>query len=147
MQSPIGEQEVIRLGQLEIRYLLDGCTAGSHSRLGSFELTVPPNANVPPPHSHADNDEFIYVLDGTLRYSVNETTRDLEPGDSMFTPRGAVHAFNNPHGKTARALIMQTPDIGPQYFRDIKAVIDAGGPPDKVKLLEVMTRYGLRPSA
>ncbi|TAL87812.1 MAG: cupin domain-containing protein [Candidimonas sp.] len=139
----IGEQEVIRLGQLEIRYLLDGCAGASPSRLGSFELTVPPNANVPPPHSHADNDEFVYVLDGVLRYSVNEITRDLGVGDSMFTPRGAVHAFNNPYSKTARALIMQTPDIGPQYFRDVRAIIDAGGPPDKTKLLEVMTRYGL----
>ncbi len=146
MESPIGEPEVIRLGQLEIRYLLDGCSAASDSRLGSFELTVPPSANVPPPHSHADNDEYVYVLDGTLRYSVNETVRDLGPGDSMFTPRGAVHAFSNPNSETVRALIMQAPDIGPQYFRDIRTIIDAGGPPNKAKMLEVMTRYGLTPS-
>ena len=143
MQSSTTTSPVIRIGQLEIRYLVTGDT--SESRMGSFELKVPPNANVPPPHRHAGNDEYVYVLEGTLRYSVNEVTRDLKPGDSMFTPRGAVHAFSNPHSETARALAVQTPDIGPQYFVDVAAIVNAGGPPDKVKLLEVMRRYGLTP--
>ncbi len=141
MTSNTREPEIIRLGKLEIRYLLS--TEADASSLGSFELTVPPSANVPPPHRHANNDEYVYVLDGVLRYTVDNVTRDLGPGDSMFTPRGGVHAFSNPHSITARALIVQTPDIGPQYFRDIGAVVNAGGPPDKAKLLEVMARYGL----
>ena len=138
------EPEVIRLGKLEIRYLLSA--EADASSLGSFELTVPPNANVPPAHRHANNDEYIYVLDGVLRYTVDSVTRDLGPGDSMFTPRGGVHAFSNPHSITARALIVQTPDIGPQYFRDIGAIVNAGGPPDKEKLFGVMARYGLTPA-
>jgi len=43
----------------------------------------------------------------------------------------------------ARALIEPTPDVGPQYFRDIAEVVNAGGPPDPAKLIEIMTRYGL----
>lgn len=41
---------------------------------------------------------------------------------------------------------MQTPDIGVQYFVDVAAVIDAGGPPDRAKLIGVVTRYGLVPA-
>ena len=37
-----------------------------------------------------------------------------------------------------------SPDIGAQYFRDVAAVLGAGGPPNKVKLVEVMERYGLQ---
>jgi quercetin dioxygenase-like cupin family protein len=134
----------VRVGQLEIRYLLDG-SSGKH--LGVFELTVPPGSNVPPPHSHSANDEYIYMLKGTLRYTVGAETRDLMPGDGMFTPRGVVHGFSNPHGETAVGLITNTPDIGERYFRDIAEIVNAGGPPDKVKVMEVMTRYGLRPAA
>jgi hypothetical protein len=54
-----------------------------------------------------------------------------------------VHAFSNPFAETARALVIQSPDIGAQYFRDVAAVASAGGPPDKVALLSVMARYGL----
>ena len=32
-----------------------------------------------------------------------------------------------------------------QYFRDVAAVVNAGGPPDKATLVAVMTRYGLVP--
>jgi quercetin dioxygenase-like cupin family protein len=130
----------IKVGQLGINYIVDGSRTQS---LGMFELTVPPGSNVPPPHSHSNNEECVYVLAGTLRYSVGAETRDLKAGQTMSTPRGAVHAFSNPFAETARALIVMSPDIGGQYFKDVAAVINAGGPPDKGALISVMSRYGL----
>ena len=134
----------IKVGRLGINYIVDG----SHTQsLGMFELTVPAGSNVPPPHSHSNNEECVYVLAGTLRYSVGAETRDLTAGQTMSTPRGAVHAFSNPFAETARALIVMSPDVGAQYFRDVAAVINAGGPPDKGALISVMSRYGLVPAA
>lgn len=132
--------QIVRVGQMEIRYLVDGAQAGG---LGLFEMKVPAGAHVPPPHSHTDNEECVYVLEGVLRYSVDDETRDLKPGEWMSTPRGAVHHFSNPGSETARALVMMTPDIGEQFFRDVAVLANAGGPPDRAKLLAVMTRYGL----
>ncbi len=136
-------QETIPVGQMQIRYLIDGTAGGG---LGVFELTVPPKSNVPPPHSHTGNEECVYVLEGTLRYAVDDVSRDLRPGEWMHTPRGSVHQFSNPHEAPARALIILTPDIGAQYFRDVGAVVNRGGPPDKAALLAVMSRYGLVPA-
>ena len=135
------EQPAIKVGQLEIRYLVDGTVAGSG--VGMFELTVPAGARVPPPHSHRDNEEVVYVLEGTLRYRVDDEQRDLGPGERMYTPRGSVHAFSNPHGSTARALIILTPDIGAQYFRDVAEIANAAGGPNPAKMAEMMARYGL----
>jgi len=135
------EQPVVRIGQLEIRYLVDGTAAGAG--VGMFELTVPPGARVPPAHSHRDNEEIVYVLEGTLRYSVDDEVRDLGAGQRMYTPRGSVHAFSNPHDRPARALIVLTPDIGAQYFRDIADVVSAPGGPNPARMADVMTRYGL----
>ena len=134
----------IKVGQLSIRYLVDGSQTGS---VGMFELIVPPGSNVPPPHSHSNNDECIYVLEGSLKYSVGTESRDLVPGDTMLSPKGSVHQFSNPFEVPARALIVQSPDIGAQYFRDVGAVVNAGGPPDKAALVAVMGRYRLRPAA
>ena len=91
----------IQVGQLGIDYIVDGSATQG---LGMFELTVPPGSNVPPPHSHSNNEECVYVLAGTLRYSVAGETRDLTAGQTMSTPRGSVHAFSNPFAETARAL-------------------------------------------
>lgn len=132
--------ETIRIGQIEIRYIRE---AGNGCQMGCFEMRVPPGSNVPPPHSHANNEELVYVLDGVLRYTVGGETRDLRPGDTMATPRGVVHGFSNPHSATVRALIMNTPDIGAQYFREVAAIVNAGGPPDRNRLLQTMQRFGL----
>lgn len=134
---------MIKVGQLGINYIVDGSRTSS---IGAFELTVPPGSNVPPPHSHSNNEECVYVLEGTLRYTVGSETRDLAVGQSMSTPKGVVHAFENPFDITAKALIVNSPDIGAQYFRDVAAVVSAGGPPDKAALVAVMSRYGLVPA-
>lgn len=133
----------IKVGHLGIRYLIDGSQDES---MGIFELTVPPASNVPPPHSHSHNEEIVYVLEGTLRYTVGADTRDLTPGQTMHTPKGVVHGFSNPSDTVARALITLSPDIGARYFEDVAAVVNAGGPPDKAAMIAVMSRYGLVPA-
>lgn len=136
--------DAIKVGQLEINYLVDGAEKGG---LGVFEMTVPSGAFVPPPHSHSNNEECVYVLEGVLRYSVDAETRELGPGEWMSTPRGSVHHFSNPARETARALVIMTPDIGAGYFHEVAAVINAGGPPDRTKLGAIMARHGLVPAA
>ncbi|MGC7405132.1 cupin domain-containing protein [Pandoraea pneumonica] len=136
--------ELIRLGALEIRYLQK---AGNGCEMGVFEMRVPSGSLVPPPHSHSANEELVYVLDGTLRYTVGGETRDLQPGEFMATPRGVVHAFSNPHAVDARALVINTPDIGPEYFREVAAIVNAGPPLDRAKLMATMQRFGLVPAA
>jgi quercetin dioxygenase-like cupin family protein len=130
----------VNVGQLGIRYLVDGSQSLS---MGIFELTVPPASNVPPPHSHSNNEEIVYVLEGVLRYTVGSDTRDLTPGQTMHTPKGTVHGFSNPSNTLARALIILSPDIGAQYFKDVAGVLSTGRPPDKAALVAVMNRYGL----
>ncbi|WP_235205832.1 cupin domain-containing protein [Cupriavidus sp. SK-4] len=78
---------------------------------------VAPGSQVPPPHIHTRNEECVYVLEGILRYSVDGVVRDL--GEWMFTPRGSVHHFSNPHNGTARALRPSfTPEVAiPQKKR------------------------------
>jgi uncharacterized cupin superfamily protein len=137
------QSETIKVGQLGITYLIDGAAKGT---MGVFELLVPPGSNVPPPHSHSLNEECVYVLEGVLRYSVDSTARNLGPGEWMHTPKGSAHGFGNPFDAPARALVVLTPDIGAQYFRDVGAVVNTGAPPNRAALLAVMSRYGLVPA-
>lgn len=140
----LNESEQINIGKIAIRYLIDGANTGS---MGIFEMTVQPGANVPPPHSHSNNEEIVYVLEGKLRYSVGGIARDLSPGESLHTPKGVVHEFSNPFSEPVRAMTVLSPDIGAQYFRDVAEVMKKGPPPDKAALVAVMKQYGLVPSA
>src|SRR5688572_29796185 len=137
------EPELIRIGQLEIRYLQQ---ADEQEGMGCFELRVPPGSNVPPPHAHGRNEELLFVLEGCLRVTVGALTRDLGPGDCIGTPAGVPHGFSNPHSATARALVVNSPDIGAQYFREMAQLINAPGGPDKARIVATMQRFGLVPS-
>ena len=137
-------KEAIRIGGLEINFLLDG--DDTDGTLVQFEFVVPPNAKVPAPHFHVEVDETLYVLEGILTQTIGTEIRKMLAGDSCFIKRGAVHGFHNLHNETVRVLCTLSPaTIGPAYFREIAAVINAGGPPDMQKVLAIMKSHGLEP--
>jgi len=142
-----GTAERIKLGQLEIRFLLEGsATAGS---LAMFEFDVPANARVPIAHSHDAYEETIYGLNGVLTWTVEGQVHNVGPGEVLCIPRGAVHRFDNTSGVDATMLAVVTPGVlSPDYFRELAAIAAAaaGGPPDLAAIAGVMRRHGLTPA-
>ena len=142
-----GTTEHIRIGQLEIRFLLEGtATSGS---LAMFEFDVPANARVPIAHSHDAYEETIYGLKGTLTWTVDRQVHDVGRGELLCIPRGAVHRFDNTSGDDATMLAVVTPGVlSPDYFRELAALVNAaaGGPPNLAALADVMRRHGLTPA-
>ena len=141
--------ETIRLGPLGVRFLITGEDANDSVAL--FELTVPASQRLAAPaHSHDHYEETVYGIEGVLTWTVAGKLVDLGPGQALCIPRGAVHRFDNNGSEHAKALCVVTPAaIGPQYFREIADVMKAaaGGPPDRVKLAEIMSRHGLTPAS
>ncbi|HEX7288255.1 MAG TPA: cupin domain-containing protein [Candidatus Angelobacter sp.] len=141
--------ETIRIGPLAVRFLI--ISENSNGTLAAFELLVPAAVRLPAPaHSHDHYEETIYGIEGVLTWTVDGKPIDVGPGQALCIPRGAVHRFDNNGTQDAKALCVITPAaIGPQYFRETAEVINAaaGGPPDRVKLGEIMRRHGLTPAA
>jgi quercetin dioxygenase-like cupin family protein len=140
-------REEIRIGQLAIRFLVEGKDSGGSVAI--FELDVPAGATVPIAHSHDAYEETIYGIEGVITFTLEGRTIEIGPGDALCIPRGAVHRFDNLHPATSRTLAIVSPGIlGPDYFREIAAVAKAaaGGPPDPKALAEVMRRHGLTPA-
>lgn len=143
----ISTPERISLGQLTIRFLLEGtATAGS---LAMFEFDVPADARVPIAHSHDTYDETIYGLKGVLTWTVDGRVHEVGPGDVLCIPRGVVHRFENTSGADATMLGVVTPGLlSPDYFRQLAALVvaAAGGPPNMAAIADVMRRHGLTPA-
>ena len=137
--------EIIRVGQIGIRFLLEA--ADTNGALAMFEFAVPVGAKVPVPHSHAHYDETIYGIQGVTTFTVEGKVVPIGPGESCFIRRGVVHGFNNRESADAKALAVVTPALlGPDFFREMAAIVNAGGPPDVAKLKETMLRHGLVPA-
>jgi hypothetical protein len=81
-----------------------------------------------------------------MTFTVAGKVLKIGPGESCFVPRGVVHGFNNLKQADAKALAIVTPAlIGPDYFKEMAAIVNAGGPPDVEKLKLVMLKHGLVP--
>jgi quercetin dioxygenase-like cupin family protein len=139
--------EVIRFGQLTIRFLVEGAASGGSVAI--FEFSVGPGAKVPIAHSHDAYEETIYGIEGVLTLTVEGNRHEIRPGDALCIRRGAVHRFDNFHSTEAKALAIVSPGVlRPDFFREVRDVMAAaaGGPPDMAKVGEVMRRHGLTPA-
>ena len=137
--------DIIRIGQINIRFLLEN--KDTNGQLAMFEFSVPAGAKVPMPHSHERYDETIYGLEGVMTFTVKGQPNDIGPGQTCFIPRGAVHGFNNLGATTAKALAVVTPAlVGPDFFKEMAAIVNIGGPPDIQKITAVMNKHGLVPA-
>jgi quercetin dioxygenase-like cupin family protein len=141
--------EVIRVGSLTVRFLITG--ENSAGTIAAFEVVVPGAQRLmAPAHSHDHYEETIYGVEGVLTWTVDGEPIDVGPGQALCIPRGAVHRFDNNTNQDVRVLCAVTPAaLGPQYFRETGEVLSAaaGGPPDRVRLAEIMKRHGLTPVA
>ena len=143
MNEPI-PSEVIRVGQIEIRFRLEAAQTGGHFTM--FEYLIPANARVPIAHSHEAFDETIYGLDGTTAVTLEGRKVLVERGDVVFIPRQSVHQLENLAAVDARGLSVITPGLlGPEFFREVADLLNAGGPPNVERIVAVMRRHGLRP--
>lgn len=137
--------DLIDFGTLQLKFLQSKETTGGSVDL--FEMTLQPNARMPIPHYHESWDETIYGLSGVSTWRVDGKDIDIGPGESVFIKRGVVHGFTNRSNGPATCLCLLSPGaLGPQYFRDMAALM-AGGAPDPARMKEMMLRYGLVPVA
>src|ERR671921_134088 len=107
----------VSIGQLAIRFLLEGEASGGS--VAVFEFDVPAAARVPIAHSHDGYEETIYGLEGVLTWTVDGEQTEIGPGVLSF-------------------------DYFREMAAVIKAA--TYGPPDPTALAEVMRRHGLTPA-
>ena len=64
----------------------------THDGLTLIEQTCPPGLDSPA-HVHPDEEQCLYMLDGTIEVTCGDTTRAIGPGAFVVMPRGVPHSF------------------------------------------------------
>jgi len=59
-------------------------------------------------HEHDDDDEFFYVVEGTLLIDLQDRTVELGPGQGFVVPKGVTHRTRAPH----RTVILMFENAG-----------------------------------
>ena len=99
-------------------------------------------------HVHNPRPNTCYYLRTEHARELNRDRPDARAAEAIcYSINPQVHAFDNRHDRDAKFLAIATPGVfGPAYFREIAAVLGAGGPPDPAAVADVMRRHGLTPA-
>ncbi|MDX6556122.1 MAG: hypothetical protein QOD86_2317 [Miltoncostaeaceae bacterium] len=135
-----GEGERVNLLALGVRFMIDGARTG-----GAFSLVehpLPPRALGSPVHTHRNEDEYTYVLEGRVGLQLGDEVIEAGPGDLVFKPRGVPHAFWNAGDEPARMLEIISPAGFEDYFRELAPLL-AAPERDEAAMGEVVARHEL----
>ena len=83
VSNPVG-------GDLTFKLMADE----SGDRMTALE-TVAAAGQGPPLHVHREQDEVIYVLEGSLRIQLGDELLEVAPGAFAFVPRGLPHTWQS----------------------------------------------------
>ncbi len=134
------EGELVHLFDLGVRFMIEGETTG-----GAFSLVehpLPAHALGAPVHTHRNEDEYSYVLEGRVTVQLGDELIEAGPGELVFKPRGVPHAFWNAGDELVRLLELISPAGFEGYFRELSPLlrdVEANG----AAIGEVVARYDL----
>ena len=135
-----GDGQAVSLLALGVRFMINGETTG-----GAFSLVehpLPPRALGAPVHTHHNEDEYSYILEGRFGIQLGDEVLEAGAGDLVFKPRGVAHAFWNASDEPARLLELISPAGFEHYFRELAPLL-AAAQRDEAAVAEVVRRYGL----
>jgi quercetin dioxygenase-like cupin family protein len=93
----------------------------SNGSLTAFENIIAPTDG-PPLHTHANEDEAWYVLEGELRFKLGDQISLAPAGSFVFVPRRTPHCFQNIGSGPARILVLFTPAGMEAFFERFAAL-------------------------
>jgi quercetin dioxygenase-like cupin family protein len=132
--------KLVWLGGLGVRFMLDG-----HQTDGRFALVehpLKPRALGSPLHTHTREDEYSFVLEGSVGVQIGDMEMVAEQGTLIVKPRGMPHAFWNAGDAPARLLELISPAGFEAYFAAM-ADLFAANEPDPGRGAAIRERHGL----
>lgn len=120
------------------RFMISGAESGGGFAL--VEHLMPPRALAAPLHRHSREDEYSYVLEGSVGAWLGGEEVVGHAGDLIFKPRNQWHTFWNAGDVPARILEIISPGGFEVAFRDMHALGEALTPET---MAEIGARYGV----
>jgi quercetin dioxygenase-like cupin family protein len=126
----------VSMGGIGVVFKLFGKDTG-----GAFSIVehpIRPKALVPP-HMHADEDEFSFVVKGKVGARIGDHVLVAGPGSYILKPRNIPHTFWNPGQTMARLVEIISPPGFENFFDEASKMFQ--GVPDPGKMKELAAKY------
>jgi mannose-6-phosphate isomerase-like protein (cupin superfamily) len=119
LKIPSDEGDFFDFGGLGVHWKIDG--GHSDRRFAVVHHPMAPHALAAPLHFHHNEDEYSFVLRGSLGALLGENVVVAEVGSWVFKPRGQWHTFWNPGDTPCEIIEIISPAGFENYFREVAA--------------------------
>jgi mannose-6-phosphate isomerase-like protein (cupin superfamily) len=130
--------EAVDLGGIGVAWKIEGAHTGE--RFSVVHHPLAPRALAAPLHRHTREDEYSYVLSGTLGALLGDEVVTAGRGTWVFKPRDQWHTFWNAGDTPCEIIEVISPAGFENFFREL-AELFAGG--DLSLLQALAERYGV----
>jgi mannose-6-phosphate isomerase-like protein (cupin superfamily) len=121
MNTPIAiapdSVESFDFGGLGVQWKIDARETGR--RFSVVHHPIAPRALAAPLHRHLNEDEYSYVLEGTLGALLGDEVVTAGAGTWVHKPRGQWHTFWNAGDTECRIIEVISPGGFENYFREV----------------------------
>jgi quercetin dioxygenase-like cupin family protein len=110
----------------------------------AFEIAVSPG-NGTPPHTHANEDESFYILQGELEFLVEGRNFVAAAGSLVHAPKRIQYGYRNASAKPAKILVWAIPAGLENFFLEVGDPASDATPlqPNFERILAIAPKYGL----
>jgi mannose-6-phosphate isomerase-like protein (cupin superfamily) len=136
-----GEGDSFDFGGFGVVWKVEGSETGE--LFSVLEHLIAPRTLAAPLHRHVDEDEYSFVLEGTLGALLGEDLVEAGPGAWVLKPRGQWHTFWNPADTPCRIVEVISPAGFEHFFREVAEAFAAPDGPDLELFADACNRYSL----
>ncbi|MBR9820938.1 MAG: cupin domain-containing protein [Rhodobacteraceae bacterium] len=112
-----------RFGQYDALLYSD---TGGLTQFGAFVETIQPGTRTSDRHWHSDEDEFLYMLQGSVTVIENDGEHVIGPGDAACWPAGVPNGhvvFNHTDAPASYVLVGTRSQNDRAYYSEIDKVL------------------------
>jgi len=133
-----GEGKTVMLFGVRFSYKVESGDSGGS--LAVLEVQIPAKTLVKP-HTHAREDEFSLVVEGTVGARVGDRVLEAGQGTYLIKPRGTPHAMWNAASAPAKVVEILCPGGLESYFEELAPILAQHGPPPEY--YQLAETYGI----
>ncbi len=130
------QKDSFDFGGLGVEWKIDGRDTGHH--FAAVHHPIAPRALAAPLHYHHNEDEYSFVLEGSLGALLGDEVVTAGQGAWVFKPRRQWHTFWNAGETPCRIIEVISPAGFENYFREVAA---SWG--DKERFAQINAKYSL----
>jgi quercetin dioxygenase-like cupin family protein len=138
LQSKAGQN----LQVLSDRICIKLKSADSPNRMAVMTVEVPTDGFVPP-HTHAQEEESYFMLEGTMVMQSGSEELTIKPGDFVHVPAGTIHGYKNQSDRCARFLAWSLGGAIDEFFTEMSEKVREL-PDDLPKMPAILEKYGIQ---